>query len=82
KGVCIAAEVDEDRIDRRIETGYCQEKMKDLDAAIEKANEKAAKGEPYSVGVHMNAADMLEEFVDRDITPDVVTDQTAAHDEL
>ncbi|MFB6254380.1 MAG: urocanate hydratase [Halobacteriaceae archaeon] len=82
KGVCIAAEVDEERIDRRIETGYCQEKMKDLDAAIEKAQEKAAKGEPYSVGVHMNAADMLEEFVARDITPDVVTDQTAAHDEL
>ncbi|NEU58442.1 urocanate hydratase [Halorussus sp. MSC15.2] len=81
-GVCIAAEVDEERIDRRIETGYCQEKTDDLDEAIEKAREAAEAGEPYSVGVHVNAADMLEGMLERDFVPDVVTDQTSAHDEL
>jgi len=82
RGVCIAAEVDEERIDRRIETGYCQEKTDDLDEAIENAKEAAEKGEPYSVGVHMNAADMLEAMLERDFVPDVLTDQTSAHDEL
>jgi urocanate hydratase len=81
-GVCIAAEVDESRIDRRIETGYCMEKTDDLGEAIEKAEEAAAAGEPYSVGVHINAADMLEGMLDRGFVPDVVTDQTSAHDEL
>ncbi|ODR83089.1 urocanate hydratase [Haladaptatus sp. W1] len=81
-GVCIAAEVDEDRIDRRIETGYCMEKTDDLDDAIEKATEAAENGEPYSVGVHINAADMLEGMLDRGFVPDVITDQTSAHDEL
>ncbi|MFQ3293493.1 MAG: urocanate hydratase [Natrialbaceae archaeon] len=82
KGVCIAAEVDEDRIDRRLETGYVQEKTDDLDEAIEKATAAAEKGEAYSVGVHMNAADFLEELLERDFVPDVLTDQTSAHDEL
>ena len=81
-GVCIAAEVDETRIDRRIETGYCQEKADDLDEAIRKAREAAEAGEPYSVGVHLNAADMLEGMAERDFVPDVLTDQTSAHDEL
>ncbi|MEF8757304.1 MAG: urocanate hydratase [Halobacteriales archaeon] len=82
KGVCIAAEVDEERIDRRIETGYCQEKTDDLNEAIENAKAAAENGEPYSVGVHMNAADLLERMLDRDFIPDVLTDQTSAHDEL
>jgi urocanate hydratase len=82
RGVCVAAEVDEARIDRRIETGYCQEKADDLGAALERAREAAEAGEPYSVGVHVNAADMLEAMLDRGFVPDVVTDQTAAHDEL
>jgi len=81
-GVCIAAEVDEDRIDRRIETRYCQEKTDDLAAAIERAQEAAANDEPYGVGVHMNAADMLAEMLEMGFVPDVVTDQTSAHDEL
>jgi urocanate hydratase len=81
-GVCIAAEVDEHRIDRRIETGYCMEKTDDLDEAIERAQEAAEAGEPYSVGVHGNAADVLEGMLDRGFVPDVVTDQTSAHDEL
>src|SRR6056297_1538385 len=65
-GVCIAAEVDESRIDRRIETGYCMEKTDDVDEAIRRAEEAAEAGEPYSVGVHGNAADVLEEMLDRD----------------
>jgi len=82
EGVCIAAEVDEAHIDRRIDTGYLQAKTDDLDVAIERASEAAADGEPYSVGVHMNAADMLEAMRERDFVPDVLTDQTAAHDAL
>ena len=82
EGVCIAAEVDEERIDRRIETGYCMAKTDDLDEAIERAREAAEAGERYSVGVHMNAADFLEGLLDRDVIPDVVTDQTSAHDAI
>jgi urocanate hydratase len=82
EGVCIAAEVDETRIDRRIETGYCMEKTDDLDEAIERAEAAADAGDPYSVGVHVNAADMLEAMLDRGFVPDVVTDQTSAHDAL
>jgi urocanate hydratase len=81
-GVCVAAEVDEDRIDRRIETGYCMEKVDDVDEALTRAREAVEAGEPYSVGVHVNAADLLEGLLERDAVPDVVTDQTAAHDEL
>jgi urocanate hydratase len=79
-GVCIIAEVDEDCIDRRIETGYCMDKADSLDEALERATEAAEAGEPYSVGVHMNAAEMLETMLERDFVPDVVTDQTSAHD--
>ena len=79
-GVCIVAELDEERIDRRIETGYCMEKAETLDEALRRAEEAAEAGEPYSVGVHMNAAEMLEAMLERDFVPDVVTDQTSAHD--
>ena len=82
EGVCIAAEVDKARIDRRIETGYCMAKTDDLDEAIERAREAAEAGERYSVGVHMNAADFLEGLLDRNVIPDVVTDQTSAHDAI
>ncbi|MDJ1434212.1 urocanate hydratase [Halostagnicola sp. A-GB9-2] len=81
EGICIAAEVDEERIDRRVEIGYCMEKVSSLETAIEKAETAASNGERYSVGVHMNAADMLEELLERDFVPDIVTDQTSAHDE-
>jgi urocanate hydratase len=79
-GVCIVAELDEERIDRRIETGYCMEKAETLDEALGRAEEAAEAGEPYSVGVHMNAAEMLEGMLERNFVPDVVTDQTSAHD--
>ena len=79
-GVCIIAEIDEACIDRRIETGYCMEKADSLDEALRRATDAAAAGEPYSVGVHMNAAEMLESMLNRGFVPDVVTDQTSAHD--
>ncbi|MFC7238664.1 urocanate hydratase [Saliphagus sp. GCM10025317] len=81
-GVCIAADVDERRIERRLETGYCQERAPDLETAIERADEAAEAGEAYSVAVHLNAADMLESMLKRGFVPDVITDQTSAHDEL
>ncbi|MFW6152882.1 MAG: urocanate hydratase [Halobacteriota archaeon] len=81
-GVCLAAEVDEARIDRRIETDYCDAKASDLDEAIDLIEPALEAGEPLGVGVNMNAADMHEELLERDIIPDVVTDQTSAHDEL
>ncbi|MFD1513330.1 urocanate hydratase [Halomarina rubra] len=81
-GVCIAAEVDESRIDRRIETGYCMAKTDDLDDAIEQAKKAAAAGEAFSIALHANAAEMLEGMVEREFVPDFLTDQTSAHDEL
>jgi urocanate hydratase len=81
-GVCLAAEVDGARIDRRIETRYLDERVDDLDEALARATAAVDAGEPYSVGVEMNAADLLDGLLDRDVVPDVVTDQTSAHDEL
>ena len=82
EGVCLAAEVDEARIDRRIETGYCQEKATDLDEALQSMEAALENEEPYSVGLVMNAADMLEGLLERNVIPDLLTDQTSAHDEL
>ncbi|WP_256683948.1 urocanate hydratase [Halococcus qingdaonensis] len=82
KGVCIAAEVDANRIERRLETDYLMERAEDLDEALDEAAAAADAGEPYSVAVEMNVADMLEAMAERDFVPDVVTDQTSAHDEL
>ena len=82
RGVCIAAEVDGERIERRLETDYLMERAGDLDEALDDAAAAAEAGEPYSVAVEMNVADMLEAMADRDFVPDIVTDQTSAHDEL
>jgi urocanate hydratase len=81
-GVCITAEVDPECIERRVETGYCMDHVADIDVAIERAREAVAAGEPYSVGLQMNAADFLEGLLERDVVPDVVTDQTSAHEAL
>ncbi len=82
RGVCIAAEVDVQRIERRLETDYLMERAENLDEALESAEKAVKAGEPHSVAVEMNVADMLEEFLERDVIPDIVTDQTSAHDEL
>lgn len=81
-GVCIAAEIEEDRIDRRIETGYCQDKTDSVSEAIDRAIEAAEKGDPYSVGVHVNAPEMIDAMLEQEFIPDVVTDQTSAHDPI
>ena len=80
--VALVIEVDESRIDKRIETRYLDRKAKDLDEALSIIARATRAGEPVSVGLLGNAADVLPEIVKRGITPDVVTDQTSAHDML
>lgn len=81
-GVCIAIEVDEKRIDRRIETRYCDMKTDSLDEAIRLAVEAKREGRALSIGLLGNACDILPEMIARDFIPDVLTDQTSAHDPL
>jgi urocanate hydratase len=81
-GVCIGIEVDETRIDRRIETRYTDVKTGSLDEAIHLAEEAKAKGEALSIGLLGNASDILPEMIARGFIPDVLTDQTSAHDPL
>jgi urocanate hydratase len=78
----LAADVDELRIDKRLATHYLDEKFTDLDAAIDRAMDLRARGEARSVGVVANAADLLHRLLNRGVLPDVLTDQTSAHDEL
>lgn len=78
----LCVEIDETRIDRRIRDGYCQHKMYDLDQALALIEQHRAAGTPVSIGLVGNAAEVHPELVRRGITPDVVTDQTAAHDPL
>jgi len=78
--VCIGIEVDEKRIDRRVETGYCDMKCKSLDKALEKALDAKEKGEALSIGLLGNVAEVLPEMLKKGVIPDVLTDQTSAHD--
>ena len=81
-GVCIAIEVDETRIDRRIETRYTDLKAYTLDEDIKLAEEAKIYGKPLSIGLVGNASDILPEMIARGFIPDVLTDQTSAHDPL
>lgn len=81
-GVCIAIEVDETRIDRRIETRYTDVKAYTLDEAIRLAEEAKNEGKALSIGLLGNASDILPEMIARNFIPDVLTDQTSAHDPL
>lgn len=81
-GVAIVVEVDPERIEKRLATRYCQVSTDDFDEALRLAKEAQAKGEALSIGLLGNAADVLPEFVKRGVVPDVVTDQTSAHDPL
>ncbi len=76
------AEVDESRIKRRLEHGYLDEMERDLDNAIDRAVTAKEEGRAVSVGWLGNAVDLLDRLIERGITPDVLTDQTSAHDEL
>lgn len=81
-GVAIVVEVDRERIQRRLETQYVDIMVDNLDEALTLAMEAKEKGSALSVALLGNAADILPEFVNRGIIPDVLTDQTSAHDEL
>lgn len=82
EGVALAAEVEEWRVQKRLDTRYLDRMTKDIDEAIDWAVEAAKNGEAISIGVVCNAIDLLQRLVDRNITPDTLTDQTSAHDEL
>jgi urocanate hydratase len=82
EGVCLAAEVEEWRMDKRLETRYLDKKITNIDEAIDVALEHKAKGENISIGVLCNATELLSRLIERNITPDTLTDQTSAHDEL
>ncbi|MNX57040.1 Urocanate hydratase [compost metagenome] len=82
EGVVIAIEVDPTRIARRIEKGYCMVQAKDLDEAVAMAREAQAQGRPLSIALKGNAAEVIPQMVANGVIPDVVTDQTSAHDPL
>lgn len=81
-GVCIAVECDEKRIDRRLKSGFCDVKIKNLDEAVSTAEEAKEKKEALAIGVLGNCADIHPLLLKKGFKPDVVTDQTSAHDEL
>jgi len=78
----LGIDVDEARIDKRLETGYCDRKTHSLDEALTWIREAVDAKRRLSVGLVGNAAELLPELVARGITPDVLTDQTSAHDTL
>src|SRR3984893_13040085 len=82
EGVCLAVEVDPQHIQRRLETGYCDEMASTLDEALHQVREACDQGQPLSIGLIGNAAEVYPELVRRGIIPDMVTDQTSAHDAL
>ncbi len=81
-GVVLAVDVDQTRIERRIETRYLDVMATELDEALKLVNEAVEQGKARSVGLLGNAADVYANLVKRGITPDFVTDQTSAHDPL
>ncbi len=78
----LAVEVDESRIDFRLKTGYVDKKATSLDQALAMLEAAKAEGKAISVGLLANAADVFPALVEKGVTPDVVTDQTSAHDPL
>ena len=82
EGVCLAAEMEPWRIEKRIKTGYLDEYYTDLDKAIDRALEAKERREAVSIAYLGNAVDLLERLIQRGITPDALTDQTSAHDLL
>ena len=78
----LAVEVDEARIDKRLATGYCDAKTSSIDEALSWITDARAHNRPLSVGLVGNAADVLPQLASRGIVPDILTDQTSAHDML
>jgi urocanate hydratase len=81
-GTALCVEVDLQRIERRIHTGYLDERAADLDDALARLARAARERRPLSIGLLGNAAEVLPELVRRGVAVDVVTDQTSAHDPL
>lgn len=82
EGVCLAAEMEEWRIKKRLETRYLDVMTKDIDQGIDMALKAKAEGMAVSIGVACNAVDLLERLKSRGVIPDTLTDQTSAHDPL
>ncbi len=82
EGVALIAEVEEWRIDKRIETKYLDEKFDNIDEAIDAALRYKKAGVAKSIGVLCNAVHLLQRLIKRQIVPDTLTDQTSAHDPL
>ena len=82
KGIAICIEVDPSRINRRIETKYLDTSVKTLDEAIIIANQAKNNKEAITIGLEGNAADIVPKMVELNFVPDMITDQTSAHDEL
>jgi urocanate hydratase len=82
EGVALIAEVEEWRIDKRLETRYLDLKITNIDQAIDRALEAKKNGEVISIGVLCNAVHLLQRLLERNVIPDTLTDQTSAHDPL
>lgn len=82
EGVALIAEIEEWRIDKRLATRYLDEKFLDINEAIDRALLLKEQGQAKSIGVVCNAVDLLKKLIERNITPDTLTDQTSAHDPL
>lgn len=82
EGVCLAAEVEKWRIEKRLETKYLDEMVENIDEAIQKAIRAREAGKAWSIGVHCNAVELLGRLIEKNIPVDVLTDQTSAHDPL
>jgi urocanate hydratase len=82
EGVGLIVEVDKDRAERRRALGYVDTVVDDLEEAMTLVEENKAAGKPLSIGLIGNASDIYSELVVRGVTPDVVTDQTSAHEAL
>jgi urocanate hydratase len=78
----LGIDVDPERIKRRVKTGYCDVMVNNLDEALRILKNSVRKGEPTSVGLVGNCADVIPELAQRGIVPDIITDQTSAHDPL
>jgi urocanate hydratase len=82
EGVLIAVEVDAERIRRRLATRYCDEEANSFEEAVDKARQALRDQRPLSIALHGNAADLIPRFAREKVIPDLLTDQTSAHDLL
>jgi len=81
-GVALVVEIDKHMIERRLKHGYLEMWTDSLDVAVKLASEAKHEGTPKSIGLLGNAAEVHPELLRRNVIPDVLTDQTAAHDQL